>query len=268
MKKGIAFIGVILAAVIFAVSVSAGYFSDFTYKDVNGRKQYYSSSPVWKGYPDGQFHPEKVMTRAELICCLYRLNECFSESAYDLLPHKSPLTHYDGAFTDVSPGDWYYGAVVWAYEYGIVKGCGGGRFEPGSEINVFDYALIMFRYFEMRYDDEFWEFIGSDWMFSFVKNVFGYEQGRVNYVYYNYLDSSGSGSAVLAGLRDEFLKKSVLVDLPEWFSDEVSVEDLLKYDIWVGGGRDSVDMTRFSPKRGDIYVHFCCDYIDVNNGPS
>lgn len=268
MKKVTALIGFVLAAVIFALNVSAGKFMDFSYKDIYGNTYYHSSGEVWEGYPDGKFHPEKVMTRAELIKCLYKRDEVNFSPDYGnqlflpFLPQKTPLRHYDGAFSDVSPGDWYYDAVVWAYEYGIVKGRGERRFDPYSEINVFEYALIMYRYCEMRFDDEFWDHIMNSWNLYFIKD-------KQNYVYYPSFRPTGYDHTIHhPDLRDEFMNNLVLVDLPEWFSDEVGIEDLFKHDIWIGGDYECADMTRFSPTRGDIYEHFVFGYVDVYSGPS
>ena len=49
-------------------------------------------------------------------------------------------------FTDVQPGDWYYEAVVWAYNQKVVKGTSATTYEPGCNITREQAATILHRY--------------------------------------------------------------------------------------------------------------------------
>ena len=190
MKKAVAFICIVLVAVTLATSVSAREFWDFTYTDSFGFTVRYQSRRGWDGYPDGTFHPHRTMTRAEFICCLYKFDDKH-ELKYYAFPSffKEPVRKYSAAFSDVKAGSWYYDAVVWAYENGIVNGTGGGRFSPDSKIGVLEYALMMHRYYELRFDDSFYEEVDRFEDFTYVKDVIG---RRHNYKYgeYSFLNSA------------------------------------------------------------------------------
>ena len=66
------------------------------------------------GYGNGTFGPNDPLTRAQACAALSN--------------HEGE-TH-EGAFADVEPGNWYYDAVTWAEERGIVSGTGDGKFDP------------------------------------------------------------------------------------------------------------------------------------------
>ena len=48
-------------------------------------------------------------------------------------------------FPDVAEGDWFYDAVVYAYENGLMDGVGGNRFAPNSETTRAQLVTILYR---------------------------------------------------------------------------------------------------------------------------
>ena len=84
------------------------------------------------GYPDGSFRPDEGMTRAMLVQVLYNMagRPGYSRAAN---------------FADVPQGVWYYDAVCWAAERGIVTGMGGGRFAPDAALTREQLAVILWR---------------------------------------------------------------------------------------------------------------------------
>ena len=58
----------------------------------------------------------------------------FTETAPEPLP-----------FTDVAEGDWFYDAVRYAYENGLMDGVGGNRFAPNSETTRAQLVTILYR---------------------------------------------------------------------------------------------------------------------------
>ena len=47
-------------------------------------------------------------------------------------------------FTDVKPGKYYYDAVLWAYEYGVTSGVGGGKFGVGKTCTRAEIVSFLF----------------------------------------------------------------------------------------------------------------------------
>ena len=75
------------------------------------------------GVGDGtKFAPTKVMTRAEWVTMLYRVSG---------EPETTATTTH---FTDVREGSYYYDAVIWAEEYGVLRGVTATTCAPTQEL--------------------------------------------------------------------------------------------------------------------------------------
>jgi len=85
---------------------------------------------ILTGFPDGRFHPDSEMTRAEFCALIAR--------ALDLSGGAC-------TFPDVGVSDWYYNAVCAAVESGIVKGRTDGRFDAAAHITVHEANLMVSR---------------------------------------------------------------------------------------------------------------------------
>ena len=51
----------------------------------------------------------------------------------------------ESTYSDVKTGDWYYDAVVWATEAGVVNGMGDGTFAPNDNITRQEMATMLYR---------------------------------------------------------------------------------------------------------------------------
>lgn len=80
------------------------------------------------------FAPEANLSRAMVVTILYRLA-------------REPAVSFRPVFHDVSAGQWYSNAVIWAYDRGIVSGVGGGAFAPSQNITREQFAVMLFNYF-------------------------------------------------------------------------------------------------------------------------
>jgi hypothetical protein len=77
---------------------------------------------VIDGIKDGEFEPDRDITRAEFAAIVIRA-----------LGIMRPGTGMD-VFSDVTKDDWYYDSVYIAYEYGIISGYENGNFVPEEKI--------------------------------------------------------------------------------------------------------------------------------------
>ena len=57
-----------------------------------------------------------------------------------------PEVETDKAFTDVAEGDWWYNAVLWAAENGIVLGNPDGTYAPEAPVTREQMVTILYRY--------------------------------------------------------------------------------------------------------------------------
>jgi hypothetical protein len=79
------------------------------------------------------FSPNTPETRAMFVSVLYRLA-------------GKPAVRMNEAFDDVIEGKWYYEAVNWAAQSGIVSGVGGNKFAPDNAVTREQMAAILVRY--------------------------------------------------------------------------------------------------------------------------
>ena len=118
----------------FVSSASAKTVNEF--KDVTSRpeKAYYYDAVYWAvdqgitgGVKDPEtglfdtFHPQAVCTRAQMVAFLWRMVGC-----------PEPVGNPSG-FPDVGSGEYYYKAVLWGKQTGIVGGYPDGTFQPQNE---------------------------------------------------------------------------------------------------------------------------------------
>jgi len=82
------------------------------------------------GYPDGSFQPDKSISRAEVISILNKVLQLPDADA-------SP-----SAFNDVTPRDWFYGAVKNAVAASVVKGY-GSSFKPNEPVSRQELAVML-----------------------------------------------------------------------------------------------------------------------------
>lgn len=78
------------------------------------------------------FSPNASMTRAMFVTVLYRMDD---GSALE-----------DASFIDIDPSAWYYDAVCWASENGLVSGTDARHFAPNQKITREQMVTILYRY--------------------------------------------------------------------------------------------------------------------------
>ncbi|MCT7979777.1 S-layer homology domain-containing protein [Laspinema olomoucense] len=76
-------------------------------------------------YPDGQFHPERGVIRAELASILVKTFQ---------LENRNTVTNQNQPIPDVPPSHWAYRDIEIALETGIMKGDLTGRFHPNQPV--------------------------------------------------------------------------------------------------------------------------------------
>ncbi len=116
--------------------------SEIDFNDVKADAWYYEDvkfvvNAKLMGGTDKGFEPEIPMTRAMLVTILYRMEDAGTSS-------------YKPAFSDVEKGSWYYDAVCWASENGIVSGISDTEFAPDINIVREQLATILYRYAKFK----------------------------------------------------------------------------------------------------------------------
>ena len=91
-----------------------------------------AASGVVNGMTETTFEPQGTLTRAEFATMLYRVS-------------YAPVVTGESTYSDVKTGDWYYDAVIWATEAGVVNGMGDGTFAPNDNITRQEMATMLYR---------------------------------------------------------------------------------------------------------------------------
>lgn len=119
-------------------TISATFVWSNPYTDVSSSSWYYNSVRkvtqwgLFTGTSSTQFSPDAAMTRAMFVSVLYR---------YDGSPAVSGST----PFTDLNQS-YYYNAVLWASQNGIVTGTSATTFSPDASVTRQQMVVFLYRY--------------------------------------------------------------------------------------------------------------------------
>lgn len=121
----------LLVIFLLTCSASAISFPDVDdYLDCAVAVDYVSELGIMVGDDQGNFNPNKTVTRAEMATII-----CLMLDEAENLPSST-------AFTDVPVGHWANAYVGKAAELGIVSGYGGGKFGPSDPV-TYEQAVTM-----------------------------------------------------------------------------------------------------------------------------
>lgn len=96
---------------------------------------YAKAEGLMNGVGDNRFDPHGAVTRAMVVTVLYRAAS------------EPDVTGVESKFSDVTdPKAWFYNAVLWGAEKGIVNGMGNGTFAPNAPITREQMATMIIRY--------------------------------------------------------------------------------------------------------------------------
>ncbi len=110
-----------------------------SFTDVKSTDWYYTSvkyvyeNGIMAGTSTTKFSPDTNLTRGMIVTMLYRVE-------------GQPTVSATNKFTDVKNGDYFYDAVRWAANNGIVNGTTATTFSPNTNITRQDLATILYRY--------------------------------------------------------------------------------------------------------------------------
>ena len=113
--------------------------TELPFRDVSKRDWYYDDVVYVyrKGYMDGmsstRFGGELNTTRGQIVTILWRLT-------------GEPIATKRNPFTDVSSSQYYYDAISWAYDAGVVDGFDAYTFKPDQNVTREQLAAILYRY--------------------------------------------------------------------------------------------------------------------------
>lgn len=115
------------------------------------------------GYPDGNFAPNRGMTRAEVATMFTRL----------LKERPVKGQRYYTGFSDIQDGDWYANTVGYAVQVGIVSGYPDGSFKPNKPITRSEFASIASRFDALAQGNDiaFNDLAPSHWGYNAIRSA-------------------------------------------------------------------------------------------------
>ncbi|MBR5447243.1 MAG: S-layer homology domain-containing protein, partial [Clostridia bacterium] len=149
LRKALASLLALLMLVPVCVTGITAAETELPFTDVKAEDWFYDpvdyvySNGLMNGVGGALFGPGMSLTRSMVVTVLYRNN-------------GSPETEFESYFSDVSDGQFYSLAVVWAKENGIVTSTGTDDFgedlfSPDRDITRQELATMFKRYAEFRY---------------------------------------------------------------------------------------------------------------------
>ena len=109
------------------------------FTDVPENSWYYESvlwalgEGITSGATETTFNPGGELARAQVVTMLWRAA-------------GSPKVNTQNPFTDVSESDWFYHAVLWAYETGVTSGISPTKFDPKGVTNRTQAVTFLWSY--------------------------------------------------------------------------------------------------------------------------
>lgn len=94
---------------------------------------------VIKGITPTTFEPDSNLTRAQFLTLLSKID-----------PKESMSVSAAAQFTDVAKKDWFYEAVNWGVDKGIVQGMGDGRFAPDEKVTREQMCVMICNYYDYK----------------------------------------------------------------------------------------------------------------------
>ncbi|WP_341347023.1 S-layer homology domain-containing protein [Paenibacillus sp. FSL H3-0469] len=128
-KKVIAGALAVCLSILPAVSAFAGNASDLSGNWAKNQISKWMDQGLIAGYPDGEFKPNNLVTRAELTVLINR--------AFGFTETKK------ANFSDISSSKWYYSSILQANAAGYIQGYEDGTFKPDQKINRQELAVII-----------------------------------------------------------------------------------------------------------------------------
>lgn len=153
---------------------------------------YAVNNDLFNGLSEVRFAPNNAMNRAMLVSVLYRM-----EGSPDVTDLTNP-------FGDVTEARYYYEAVLWAADKGVVNGTGENTFSPNDPVTREQMAAILYRYargkgYDMSVSADLADFPDASSVGSYAESamVWAYEKGLITGSKNNgiiYLDPKGGAT--------------------------------------------------------------------------
>ena len=135
-KKVLALVLAIATILSFATIASAATADFKDAKDVTHTEavDVLSAIGVLNGYKDGEYKPNRVITRAEAA----KIIAMFDNGDTDIKELYAPVN-----FTDVKAGHWAESFISYCYHTGIIAGVGNNKYAPDADVTGVQFLKMV-----------------------------------------------------------------------------------------------------------------------------
>lgn len=148
----------------------AGHWSESDVKALSDKK-------IINGYEDKTFRPDNGVTRAEAATIITK--------AFEIVASEEK-----GAFSDVSPEEWYYTYINDLYQAGILKG-DGDAIRPQGSLTRQDMCVLIYRCLNQEGTE-------AELTFSDAETISDYAKEAISYL---------AANGIVSGYNNEFMPK-------------------------------------------------------------
>lgn len=121
------------------VAAEGGPFSDVSVSNSFAHVlSYLKEKNIVNGYPDGSFHPDQIVSRAEALSMIIKSTGKKNELI------KKKAAESDESFEDVSDTVWFHDVVIYSKDADIISSK-GTKFYPDQPLTVVDGLSIIFK---------------------------------------------------------------------------------------------------------------------------
>lgn len=210
----------IIPILIIAIFLTNGCFAKIDYSDVSDGSwyaqavQYVSTTGKMVGVGRGKFEPNTTVSRAMVATVLYRLDG-----------GRKTYTH--STFDDNIKGSWYFNAIEYCAEYGIIYGYDDGLFGVDDEITRQDMMAMFYRFagHQNKVSGKSKDILAN---FQDRKQVASYAKYAVNWCLEQGVVSGTSFTQVSP---TEFASRAQLAKIIMNYAESILNEDLTSYRI-------------------------------------
>ncbi|GGH27942.1 glycosyl hydrolase [Paenibacillus segetis] len=139
-KKGMSLFLVITLLSMIVIPGNGVSAASFTKHWAQGSMDRWVSQGIVQGYPDGSFHPNDQVNRAELVTIINKLFRYETKSEQN--------------FSDISIGSWYYDAFSIAKQAGYYEGYPGNLAKASSSLTRQDAVTIIAKALSLESDNQ------------------------------------------------------------------------------------------------------------------
>jgi len=114
--------------------------------------------PYVRGFPDGSFHPERPITRAEVALALFQL-----------IGNQNANSHITGErFSDVGNAHWHSQAIHYLTNVGVLRGFPDGTFRPDDPMTRAELTATLSRLFAINGSSNNFPDVQGHWANTYI----------------------------------------------------------------------------------------------------